>query len=53
MNILVRRKPEALALIVALVGTITVLTVFLSDALLSREREIDLGERRIQQFGYF
>ena len=50
MNLLARRKPEALALIVALVGTITVLTVFLSDALLSREREIDLGEPRIQHF---
>ena len=50
MNTIVRRKPEALALIVALVGTITVLTVFLSDALLSRERELDLGERRIQHF---
>jgi signal transduction histidine kinase len=50
MKFSIRRKPEALALIVALVGTITVLTVFLSDALLSRERELDLGERRIQHF---
>ena len=45
-----RRKPEALALIVALVGTISVLIVLLSDAFLSREREIELGERRIQHF---
>ena len=50
MKFSIRRKPEAIALIVALVGTITVLTVFLSDALLSRERELDLGERRIQHF---
>ena len=50
MKFSIRRKPEALALIVALVGTITVLTVFLSDAFLSRERELDLGERRIQHF---
>lgn len=50
MKIMIRRKPEALALIVALVGTITVLIVLLSDALLSRERELQLGERRIQHF---
>jgi len=50
MNALFRRKPEALALIVALVGTITVLTVFMSDAFFSRERELELGERRIQHF---
>lgn len=50
MNHLFKRKPEALALMVALVGTVTVLTVFLSDAFLSRERELELGERRIQHF---
>lgn len=50
MKGMLRRKPEALALIVALVCTISVLTVFLSDAFLSRERELELGERRVQHF---
>lgn len=50
MRAMLRRRPEALALVVALVATVTVLTVFLSDVFLSRERELELGERRVQHF---
>lgn len=45
------RKPETLALLVALIGTLTVLTVFLADLLLARKNDIDAGERRLQHFG--
>lgn len=44
------RKPEKLALIVALAGTLTVLLVFLIDLTLSYQRDIDSGEKRLQQF---
>jgi len=44
------RKPEKLALIVALAGTLTVLLVFLTDLTLSYQRDIDSGEKRLQQF---
>lgn len=46
-----KRKPESLALIVALVGMLTVLNVFLIDLFLSRQRDIEAGERRLQHFG--
>lgn len=48
---MLRRKPETLALFVALIGTLTVLTVFLADLLVARSRDIDAGERRLQHFG--
>ena len=48
---IVRQKPETLALIVALVSTITVLTVFLTDLLLARQRDLETGEKRVQHFG--
>ncbi|MCK7490451.1 MAG: hypothetical protein MZW92_00570 [Comamonadaceae bacterium] len=46
---MLRRKPEALArTVVALIGTLTVLTVFLTDLLLSRRAATSggAGERR-------
>lgn len=46
-----KRKPETLALFVALIGTLTVLAVFLADLLLARHRDLEAGERRIQHFG--
>ena len=46
-----KRKPETLALFVALIGTLTVLGVFLADLLLARHRDLEAGERRIQHFG--
>lgn len=46
---MLRKKPETLALIVALVSTVVVLAVFLTDLLVARYREIDNGERRLQQ----
>ncbi|PKO88805.1 MAG: hypothetical protein CVU18_06110 [Betaproteobacteria bacterium HGW-Betaproteobacteria-12] len=48
---MLRRKPEALALLVALISTLTVLTVFLTDLVLSRQRDIEAGERRLHHFG--
>lgn len=47
----IRRKPETLVLIVALVGTLTVLGVFLADLAVSRHRDLENGERRLQHFG--
>lgn len=46
-----RKKPETLALTVALAGMLTVLFVFLADLILSRHRDITNGERRLQHFG--
>jgi signal transduction histidine kinase len=48
---MLKRKPETLALFVALIGTLTVLFVFLADLLVARHRDIDAGERRLQHFG--
>ncbi|RIX49120.1 MAG: hypothetical protein D3M94_04295 [Rhodocyclales bacterium GT-UBC] len=48
---MLKRKPETLALIVALIGTLTVLFVFLTDLLLARHRDLEAGERRLQHFG--
>lgn len=50
MNLRWRRKPEALALIVALLSTVLVLTIFLGDAYQSRTHEIDVGKRRTELF---
>jgi signal transduction histidine kinase len=46
-----RKKPETLALIVALAGTLAVLAVFVADLLFSRQRDLDTGNQRIQHFG--
>jgi len=46
-----RRRPDLLALVVALAGTLAVAAVFISDLMLTRERELELGERRVQHFG--
>lgn len=48
---MLKRKPETLALFVALVGTLTVLFVFLADLLLARHRDFEAGEKRLQHFG--
>jgi len=46
-----KRKPETIALSVALAGTLTVLTVFLGDLLLTRQRDMRANEQRVQHFG--
>ncbi len=46
-----RKKPETLALTVALAGMLAVLFVFLADLILSRHRDLTAGERRLQHFG--
>lgn len=48
---MLKRKPETLALFVALIGTLTVLFVFLADLLVARHRDFEAGERRLQHFG--
>ncbi len=48
---MIRRRPDLLALIFALIGTLAVVAVFISDLVLSRERELEQGERRVQHFG--
>jgi signal transduction histidine kinase len=45
-----QKKPETLALFVALVSTVAVLTVFLADLIFTRQRDIDTNERRLQHF---
>lgn len=45
-----QRRPEALALIVALTSTLAVLLVFLIDLALARQRDLELGEKRLQKF---
>lgn len=48
---MLKKKPEALALYIALVGTLIILLVFLADLLVARHRAIEAGEQRMQQFG--
>lgn len=44
------RRPESLALAVALAGIIIIVAVFLADLVLARHRDLDSGERRLQHF---
>lgn len=44
------RRPETLAFLVALAGTLTIAAVFLADLVLARHRDIESGERRLQHF---
>lgn len=44
------KKPETLALTVALASTLIVLLVFLVDLTLTRHNDIEAGERRLQNF---
>lgn len=48
---MLQRKPESLALIVALISTLAVLGGFMADLLVARHRDIDAGEQRLQHFG--
>ena len=45
-----RRKPETLVLLVAIFCTLGILGVFITDLLLTRERELNNGEQRLQRF---
>lgn len=45
------RKPETLALTVALAGTLIVVLVFLADLMIAHHRDLETGERRLQHFG--
>ena len=48
---MLQKKPETLALFVALICTVVVLTFFLADLIFTRQRDIDTSERRLQHFG--
>ena len=48
---MIRRRPDLLALIVALAGTLAVVAFLLWDQFLSRERELDLGTARTEHSG--
>lgn len=45
------QKPETLALTAAMAGTLIILFVFVVDLMLVRHNDIEVGERRLQQFG--
>ncbi len=45
-----KRKPETFVLIVSLIGTVSVLLVFLIDLALARQRDLNAGEERLQHF---
>jgi len=45
-----RRKPETVVLLIVLLGTLTVFVVLLADLLLSRQNDLESGERRLQHF---
>jgi len=47
---MIRRRPDLLALIVALASALAVVAFVVGDLLLSRERELDLGAARTEQF---
>ncbi len=48
---MIRRRPDLLALIVALIATLVILAIFIGELMLSRERELDQGEQRVLHFG--
>jgi signal transduction histidine kinase len=48
---MIRRRPDLLALIFALVGTLVVVAIFIGDLMLSRERALEAGQQRVQHFG--
>ena len=48
---MIRRRPDLLALIVALVSTLAIVAFVLGNLILSRDRELDLGIARTGYFG--
>lgn len=48
---MIRRRPDLLALAVALLGTLAVAGAFLADLMISRGSELAAGEQRVQAFG--
>ena len=47
---MLQKKPETLALFVALISTVVVLTFFLADLIFTRQRDTEASERRLQHF---
>lgn len=45
-----QRKPDTLALVVALIGSFAVLVAFLVDLMLSRQRDLEDSQQRLQHF---
>ncbi len=47
---MLRRRPDILALLVAIIGSVAVLGAFTFDLLASRQRDLDENQRRLQHF---
>ena len=48
---MIRRRPDLVVLVVVLVGTLATVATFLGSLLLSRASELEIGERRVRDFG--
>ncbi len=48
---MIRRRPDLVVLAVVLVGTLVTVATFLSGLWLSRDNELEIGERRVRDFG--
>ena len=48
---MIRRRPDLVVLVVVLVGTLVTVATFFSSLLLSRDGELEIGERRVRDFG--
>ena len=48
---MIRRRPDFVVLAVVLVGTLVTVATFLSGLWLSRDNELEIGERRVRDFG--
>ena len=48
---MIRRRPDLVVLVVVLVGTLVTIATFVSNLLLSRASELEIGEWRVRDFG--
>lgn len=47
-----RKKPETLVFLVALISTVALLTAFITDLIFARQQDLDNSERRLQHFEF-
>jgi two-component system, sensor histidine kinase len=48
---MIQRRPDLAVLFAVLIGTLAVVGAYVGDLIVSRERELTLGERRVEHFG--
>ncbi|MGA9395680.1 MAG: ATP-binding protein [Azonexus sp.] len=48
---MIQRRPDLAVLLVVLIGALAVVGAYVGDLIVSRERELTLGERRVEHFG--